>query len=343
MAVRRATLARYLVKEKRMRPPVDFSYIKATRILAFIFVPSIFAIFLARDGTSELDIAIFLVVSVINAIVFPRFSSAKVGFLFGPLDRDHVDMFYYFLGMIGVSLLFLSENIPPKEVDLRERHARLTAMVEDLSTYAENPRSLFGQKHVRDDLREQVILGLDRYLDEVEANRSECSPSNWDKYDFCDTEKSLYRWAQMAVSSGSLRGHARARGCCNFSEAFAEILDGIAVRVRIPSAVDRDANGVRVQSVLAAEYLFSVPFEEDGTEDQMASFEGSIRNRLSRVRSAFNRNKRLLDLETEFGAVNQVSLWASNVWPLILIMALSTKIGRDRWSFRDRKPQSREG
>jgi hypothetical protein len=324
-----------------MRTSVDFSLKKAVRIIAFLSVPSILAFFLVRDGTSALDVVFFLVVAITNAILFPRLSSAKFGYLFGPLDRDHVDLFYYFLGMLGVGLFFLSENVPPQEVDLRERHARLTAMVEDLSAYSENLPSLFRQMPVRDEMREQIIQGLERYLDEVEANRSECSPTNWDKYDFCDNEKELYRRAQIAVSSGSLRSHSRARACCNFPEPFQNLLDEIEVRVRIPSAFGRDANGVRVQSTLAAEYLFTVPFVEDGTEDQMAGFEEAIRNRLFRVRNAFNRNKRLLDLETGFGAVSQVSLWASNFWPLILIMALSTKIGRDRWNFRNRKHRNR--
>ncbi|MEC8195012.1 MAG: hypothetical protein VX228_01530, partial [Pseudomonadota bacterium] len=88
-----------------------------------------------------------------------------------------------------------------------------------------------------------------------------------------------------------------------------------------------------------AEYLFALPFDEEGTEEHMANFEKAIRNRLSRVRSAYERNKRLLDEETGFGAVTRVKLWASNIWPLILILALSTKIGRDRWCFRSRSSQ----
>ena len=212
-------------------------------------------------------------------------------------------------------------------------------MVEDLSGYAERPRSLFGQKPIRDDLREQIILGLERYLDEVEANRAECSPTHWDKYDFCETEKYLYWTAQRAVSSGVLRSHSRARTCCAFSKELKNVLENIEVRAHIPSTVGRDANGVRLQSALAAEYLFALPFDEEGTEEQMANFEKAIRNRLSRVRSAYERNKRLLDEETGFGAVTRVKLWASNIWPLILILALSTKIGRDRWCFRSMSPQ----
>ncbi|UWR03253.1 hypothetical protein K3740_00635 [Ruegeria conchae] len=319
-----------------MRPEINFNYKKALRILAFICVPTLSAFVLVRDGTSEADIFIFLVVSILNALLFPRLSSGRVSFLFGPLDRDHVDFFYYSLGMIGVGLFFLSENISTYEVDLRERHARLTAIVEDLSDYADNPRSLFSQAPVRDDLQEQIILGLDRYLENVEANRSECSPSNWDKYDFCETEKRLYKTAQSAVSSGTLRA-SRARTCCYFSEEFERVLDSIPVRVHIPSTVGRDANGVRLQSVLAAEYLFTFPFDVDGTQEQMASFEEALRSRLSRVRGVFERNKRKLDLETEFGAVSRVRIWASNIWPFILILALSTKIGRDRWSFCDKR------
>lgn len=308
-------------------------------IIKFLVLPAIVAAILATMEPSVFKVAIFAVGMLVLSLVFPWLKFAGLPEQREVLNSKSVDLVYYSLAIVGTFFFYLANSISSGEYENRKAVSDAYKDLAFLQWF--NPDLLFNQQEYLDALKLGLLDVNKQYLDREDGRVDECAPQNFEEYDFCTDERNTYGAAQSHVERGFVSVARQRQRSANTPSM--EISREVLARMEplgIPIRFEHKRFGVKTivfRSTTLFDYLF---LRGDGAKLLVdRGFEEDIQPLIAQAEARIDYlEDEYLEIRS-FGAISGISFFLGNTWPYVLLMALSLKLSRTRYSMPAYKTQ----